>query len=360
MNLICNNCDKIFTKKYDYNNHINRKFPCKPVKKDIYVEDPKLHTTPHNSSTKPAKSSTKPAKSSIKFGSSITELEQPSIECQNKLTLHNNITYECPNCFKKLSSSDVLHRHIKKYCAVIKEETKRKDDNDKLIKELIEEMRELKRENKELKETIIKTTTNKVKKNTSNNNCNNTNTNINANVNSNNTIIHNHNTIVAFDTEDFGSILTDAECGKLLFRGRSAVLELLKHIHFNEKYPQFHNCYISNTRDFRGIIYDGNNWLLKKNDEIIDKLIEKNDEYLVDKFEELKDKLNPQIIKKFKTYLNRKEDPNDNKVNLLQYKDEIKEILYNERRMVEETRRKDTEMKKEIEKNKLLENQKVE
>jgi hypothetical protein len=346
MNYICNNCEKDFKQKSHYNNHINRKNPCKPVKKNIYVEDSKLRTTPHNS----AQLHTEP---NIK-GNDINTTQILVDNDIDTLLEQNNNKYQCPHCFIILSRSDVLHRHIEKYCNVVKKENEEK----KLLKEIIEEMKELKKEIKELKEENKELkTTNKVKKikNTSNNNCNNTNT-----INSNNTIIHNHNTIVAFDKEDFDSVLDDAECTKLLTRGRTSVLELLKYIHFNEKYPQFHNCYISNMRDFRGIIYDGNNWLLKNNDEIIDKLIEKNDEYLVDKFDELKDKLTKKPKEQFKRYLGMKEDPEENQTNLLQYKGEIKEILYNKRKIVEETRKKDTERKKEMEKNKLLENQKVE
>jgi uncharacterized C2H2 Zn-finger protein len=385
----CDTCEKVFKQKSNYNSHINKKVPCEKPEKDVYItlhtnphnstqtphkstqihtnlqEIPEkdvyleIHTTPHNSTQKPHKSTQIHKNSNKKPTNNInkTNISEDQIlltNIDNADPKQNTNIFECPHCLKSLSRSDALHRHITKYCNVIKEKTKVETENNKLLQELLEEMKtmrqiteevmeenkELKEKNKELEKNVkpksqrIKQTQNIIASN--------------SNINSNNTIIHNHNTIVAFDTEDFNSVINNALCSEFFKRGRNSMIELLKYTHFNKDLPQFHNCYISNSREHRGLIYDGDRWLLTRIDEIIDKLIEKNDEFLVDKYDELKDKLGPITKNQFERYLKLKKNTEEDKINREQYKDEMKNILYNNAGLVVETRKRETERLKEL------------
>jgi hypothetical protein len=282
-------------------------------------------------------------KAQMSTGKALKEHKKAQIPINNELSLeltHNK--YQCQHCDKILSSQNILHRHITKYCNVIKENTKKGDDEKILLKELLEEMRIIKEENKELKEKVTKLEekntkpiSKKVKQIQ--------NTIASNNVNSNNTIIYNNNTIVAFDKEDFDSVISKNLCGQLIGRGINGVIELLKYTHFNKDLPQFHNCYISNSRGDKGLIYNGDDWHLIKTDEIIDKLIDKNSGYLEMKFDEFKDIINPTIRKKFESYLHEKQE-NEEKL-MDQYKGDMKTILYNSRKLVSNARKETEKLK---------------
>ena len=89
-----------------------------------------------------------------------------------------------------------------------------------------------------------------VLKNNPNNIINNTNTKNSNNNILNNTQINNNNiNIVAFGKEKLDELVSDALCKKILFKGFEAVPQLIEYIHFNEKRPEYHNCYIPNLKD---------------------------------------------------------------------------------------------------------------
>ena len=48
-----------------------------------------------------------------------------------------------------------------------------------------------------------------------------------------------------------------------LKRRTSAVPVMTENIHFNSKYPEFHNVYISNMNQKYAMVYNGKGWILK-------------------------------------------------------------------------------------------------
>ena len=122
---------------------------------------------------------------------------------------------------------------------------------------------------------------------------------------------------------------------------------LIKRIHFDPKKPENHNIYkhsfsycglmppcacISNIKNKYIMIYDGNQWILNDQGEAINDIIDTNEFVLEQKLEEWIEngKDYPEIMKKFNRYLEKKEK--DEVINKI--KDEIKLLLYNNRKVV--------------------------
>ena len=110
------------------------------------------------------------------------------------------------------------------------------------------------------------------------------------------------------------------------------VPQLIKRIHFNPQKPENHNIYISNIKNKYIMTYDGIKWNLQSESETIEDLIDTNEFVLEQKLEEWVEngKDYPEIMNKFNRYLEKKE--NDDVLNKI--KNEIKLILYNNRKVV--------------------------
>lgn len=72
---------------------------------------------------------------------------------------------------------------------------------------------------------------------------------------------------------DLFKILQEEDC-------HQSILTLTKLLHFNENLPENHNVYISNTTDSHAHIYDGNEWILVDENEVIDRIYVKIKKYI--------------------------------------------------------------------------------
>ena len=203
----------------------------------------------------------------------------------------NNKIIDCSFCKKEYSSYSSLKRHLKT-CKSLK--LKEKDNK---VKELEEKIKELE----------------------------------NANANANITNITNNNNIFIINVnglrETDHSMLTDKDFLRCIGRFKNSVPELIKRVHFNPKYPENHNIYISNIRNKYAMVYDSKNkqWVTKTKDRLIDDLI-------VDKEYEMSAWLDegekyPKAYKEFNRYLDMKEE--DGVLDTI--REEIKLTLYNNR-----------------------------
>lgn len=82
-------------------------------------------------------------------------------------------------------------------------------------------------------------------------------------------------------------------------------------------------------------IYNGIQWKLISKTEAVERLIHDGKYYLIEKFEELFEELDPVTIKKFNRFINQSED--DEVLNGL--KRDIRYMLYNNKNLPEKTRR---------------------
>lgn len=270
------------------------------------------------------------------------------------------VEYKCNRCNKTFNKKQNYDVHVnRKYKCTInndKDNNRNIDDSIKkeelyqlLLKQLkieIEDKKQLQIQIEEDKKQILKEIEELKrqisKENTTINNNTNRGTinNIDKQQNINQQI---HINLIAHGKEDL-SFITENEFKKILNKGFKSVENFIEHVHFNKNHPENHNIYISNMKDSYLMRYDGNNWKLIHKETGLQDLYEDKTEYLVDKFEELKDKLDDISLRKFERFLNEKDDDQV----IEKTKNEIKLSLYNNRKIPEETRKllKLNEMKK--------------
>jgi len=306
----CNKCTKIFNRKQVYENHIKRKFSCTSI-------------APVDTAITP-------------IGTDITLID---LDIKEKQIMCNY----CKQIFGRQSS---LTRHLNERCKIKKEDTSKKEEiyqlllkqmkeiednnrkqneeNKKQIRRLEENQKQLMEENKQLKKEIA----NKNSAINSNNiNSNNTN-------NQQNIIKHLNINLVAHGKEDL-SFINEERLKTIFYKGFKSIENLTEIVHFDKNRPENHNIYISNIKDTYVMKYDGDDWKLMNRENCLQDMYEDKSDYLVEKFEELQPKLNEQTIKRFGNFLNKRDD---DKI-IEQTKKEIKLILYNNRKIPEDTRK---------------------
>jgi len=313
---ICKRCNKRYNHKGEYDRHINRKNPCEHLEENVYaskIEQIELKLA-----------------EIIKNPQKIAEI--PKMEEK----------YICSFCVKTLSDKYGLQRHIKS-CKVKKQKEKTEEDKFQFMIDMINELKKVTSVQinhiEELKKEICTDKINKTKKNK-----NNTDTNTSANMNNNivvNNIVNNQqnninvNIIVNPYKDTNMKFLSNEEKKSILSKGYKAVEDLVKMIHFNKDKPENHNIYISNMKGNKILIYSGDDWNLHDRDDVIQDLYDDQSRYLCGEFNNLKEQLDASTIKKFENYIN---DMDEEEI-ASNIKKEIILILYNNRKIIEETRK---------------------
>jgi len=136
-----------------------------------------------------------------------------------------------------------------------------------------------------------------------------------------------------FGNEDL-SYISERDYIKILGSGFMSVPKLVENVHFDENRPENHNIYISNIRDNCIMIYDGKQWKLQDRCTIMNQLMDDKVTYLIDKFEQLGEKLSTNTIKKFQKFIDSYEDTEITDF----VKKELKFILYNNKSIIENTK----------------------
>ncbi|AYV75471.1 MAG: GIY-YIG nuclease [Terrestrivirus sp.] len=292
----CDKCARIFSKKQNYEIHIKRKFSCESI------------------------------------APQLTDVNQ-------NLPKSENSNHKCNYCGKEFCNKYTLERHLNDRCKIKKDDTNKKEEIFQLLLKKMEDSNkkqidELKNEIIKLKKEIAnKHNTTNTNNGTMNNICNQTNNTNNTN-NQQNIIKQLNINLVAHGKEDL-SFITEERLKTLFYKGFKSIENLTEMVHFDKNRPENHNIYISNIKDTYVMKYDGDDWKLMNRENCLHDMYEDKSDYLVEKFEELQPKLNEQTIKRFGNFLNKRDD---DKI-IEQTKKEIKLILYNNRKIPEETRR---------------------
>lgn len=269
-----------------------------------------------------------------------------------------NKEYICKFCARKLSSKSAMYRHMKNSCKVKKQQEKEKTELSERLR-LLEEKNALENEEKnakimKLEEEIqrLKGRTSKkiVKNNIKNNNSNNV-TNIEKIEVNNGTVINNNITLVAFKEED-RSRLDDETMIKVLRKGLYSPCYLIDAVHFNPKYPEYYNLYISNARSGDAVIYDGNDWVLTSAKELINEIYDDSKDYIEDNYLKYIESLQPSTINALGKLFAGEDNVEDNtkkkkmskeekqrakmekRQKIKDVKNNIKRLLYNKRKIV--------------------------
>ena len=289
----CNNCNKLFAKKYHLERHLNKKNKCQ--------------MTPQNTTIPPQNTAIPPQNTDI---------------LSNEKAIIQNDEYQCPHCNKSLARKDALNRHINQYCPIVKQNNKEKQ-------EIFDKLLLLESKNKELEKEInnIKSTTINSNSNNINNNSNNTTNNI-INVN-----------VVPHGEEDLSkySNLLLVLAAK---RGINAVLELTDRIHFNSQLPEFQNVYIPDIKNKHAMVFD-KVWELKNTDEVISNIYDTKSDYIKDNEDVFINHLSvgEKLVYQRWVLADRNRDTAEYKAYINSMHDKIKLLLYNKRNMVIETKK---------------------
>ena len=300
----CLKCNKVFKQKIDYTRHVNRINTC--IKEEVNMMDVSLQNT-------------------SQISHKILHVEKENYMC-----------FYCKNEFVNKYNRD---RHVNMYCKIKKQHEMDKEDkynelieridnNEKIFGEKIknneEEIKKLKNlldkekeKNQKLNQIINKQTNNVVGDQT------------NIDGDQNNITFN----LIAFGREDMDKIDSKYILAALK-RGISSVPVITENIHFNSKYPEFNNVYISNMNQKYAMVYNGNEWILKDKNEIIDDIYETKYDFLDEKFEEVYEQLSKSQQDSFRRFLNIHEKAETDKESLKfikKIKQEIKMLLYNKK-----------------------------
>jgi len=292
VNYICKLCNKEFNRKSSYITHIEKKKnPCNQSS-DTEIEDPpKIHQNPPKLHQNPPIIHQNSTKKIFKVDKVISN------------TLYSQ-KYMCNFCNEPFCRSDVLKKHLDR-CKIRKDINKDKEEilqlliiqaeefkkQDAKINNLIEENKKINEVNKQLNnlvEELSKTYKKTKLTNYSNINC--ANANSNNNINSGNIITTNIK--IEFGKEDLTSIDNSVFYNAFLkATGAQIPSKLIEGIHFNKKYKEFQNVYISDSARNKALIFKDDKWIITNTEELINNLLDKAINYTDNKKDELDDEI---------------------------------------------------------------------
>ena len=145
-----------------------------------------------------------------------------------------------------------------------------------------------------------------------------------------------NNTYICKFGEENMEHLTKKQLIYLFNRCFGSIPEFAKLTYFNKDVPENCNVYLPNIKDKYACFFNGTKWEMKRKDEIIDNIYETAEAFLIEKFDDLKEGLGKDTLTKYTRWLN--EHTQDERENVA--KEQIKLLLYNEKDMVIELRKK--------------------
>jgi hypothetical protein len=233
-----------------------------------------------------------------------------------------NKSLKCEFCLKIFSSRQSKSEHKKKACKYINLNINSENNSinnslslsklDLLEKKNIElekENEEIKNSLNEIKELLITNskihpkTLQKINKNLINNNNNiiNNNTTNNNNNTINNTII-NKTYVNFYDPIDY-KILNEKEKLNILSRPWKSLEESIKTIHFNKKFPEYKNIFITNRKDDNAYIFDGNKFSSVSKNEALNDLINSHMDEIESSAPDFEDKISETKLKHLNKFI---------------------------------------------------------
>lgn len=156
----------------------------------------------------------------------------------------------------------------------------------------------------------------------------------NVKIDTQNNVIFN---LVAYGQEDTSKI-TSGEFKRILNRGFNSVPAFLEKLHFDKNKPENHNVYISNMRDDHILVYDGEKWKLVDRDDMLQTIYDDKANILITKFKDMGVGLDENTIRMFNRFKKMYENEDDETA-IKRIKKEMKSVMYNNREMVQKTKR---------------------
>ena len=279
----CERCGIFSTNiRSHYVRHLNRKKPCKALKKDVSIATLKskivygnAKLTPIDSGLTPIDSGLTPIDSELTpIDSGLTPIDSDLTPNIQKSKIHK---YQCEFCEKILSKSSNLHRHYKR--------CKAKQDH-KLIEHMSKQIENLEAEKEKMRklhEKEVKTLLTKVGNVTHITN------------NQQNVYINNYG-------QENLSYINSNYLSNLLKIPYGAVPKLLKDIHFHPEHPENMNIKITNKKLPYVSVFKGDKWELKDKREIIENMVDKGFNILDNQYELDKEGLSLNQVDRYQNF----------------------------------------------------------
>jgi len=246
--------------------------------------------------------------------------------------------FKCKFCQKAFIHRSSMYRHINNICAHKKknnndENNENNENNDATDsidcdvdkKELLRMFKEMQQAIPKLEAEIMELK-NKNKQLESKTNINNG---IINNIGQINDINVTNYVLVGYGKEDMNRV-DKSDLLRGIRSGFNSTLNLIDAVHFNPKYPEFHNVYISSMKNKYAMMYDGSDWTLVYKDDLIDKLYNDKRNYIEENLEDFLESLTKSQINALDRWMN----ATDEHQYVQKIKNDIKLMLYNKRRMI--------------------------
>ena len=152
-----------------------------------------------------------------------------------------------------------------------------------------------------------------------------------------------HNEIIAIGFEQLNEILSKKEKLWILNNSYKCLENMIKYVHFNEKYPLFRNIKITNMQNSLAYRYDTNekDFLAISKNELLDDLISKRMNDINCFYEEYKNELDIENRTNLEAFMDKMENNDEFK----KYKkEEVKLVIYNNRNKVSKEITQDLEI----------------
>jgi len=262
-----------------------------------------------------------------------SNVNQMSPTCQPMSTvcqpIENINKAKCEFCNKEFNTRQSKSKHKKK--------CKQPDTNK--FEELAEKNKELEKTINELKAqvSLIIKEKGKIHHKTLqkiNNQLNNTN---NGFINNGNII---NNTYVKFGELEYEKVLNNNQVKQILNKQYQCLEESIKKIHFNENFPEYNNVFITNMKDDRAYVFNGQQFISVRKNEMLNELIDSHVKEINLSLEKNKNNLNDKYVTRLEKFLDMLNDDDtkftdeDNQRTYNSYKaykiNSIKLLIYNE------------------------------
>ena len=221
-------------------------------------------------------------------------------------------SFKCYYCDATFAASSNMHRHMRTSCKnKIAIDREKSEIYERLLK-LESANSELEKSNAELKNQNTQMERDNVILKSQNNE---------KYVSMNNTYLF------GYGKEDMSRIDKN-DLNEAFESGINSTLTLIELIHFNPKYPEFHNVYISSMKNKYAMMYDGHDWILVMKDDLIDKIYDNKRDYIEENLGAFVNSLSQSQLTELCEYL----DSDDHSC-VKKIKNNIRLLLYNKRNL---------------------------
>ena len=200
---------------------------------------------------------------------------------KNYIYVIYRMIFECDKCGKIITKKDTYIKHINRKTTCMKQDnpnydiTKSYEKLQKEHKKLQKEYEEIKKEHEEVKKERDNFKKQLIDNKPSVSNGNIINGSGKQNINNivNNNTVNNITIIIPHGHESL-DFFTGDEAFNIINKGYSAPANLVKLLHFSEKFKENHNVYISNFRTKKAHVYDGSIWKQENAKKVVENIID--------------------------------------------------------------------------------------